>query len=759
MNPLHAALGAESVGDLNKLYTSRPFYTAKNAQRKEEIEQRVRELLRDNYPDVWNHSHPPIAFRRIAEDLVDAISEALEGHLAHQGGAGDDIQLARAQQFNGWLAYAAAGNIEEPRRYSQIQAFFLYCAHEIQARLQGIPHEKCRLILPFQRYNFELPGCDDHTHPDIALCMRDFNTNVDLQQDPHYMDTGFIVEVKRYQNMFGEGVRQMGTYMLHMLRNQLDRRYAIGVTLCGTIAKVVVYGHDAVWASTGADLNTDAGRRVFIRQVVDWSLCTTDRIGLDSTIHRGPILPPLPPAAAQPPAQPAAAAVQPPAQPAAAAQPPAQPAAGQPPPQPRRVYEIVIDRKSYYSEECRQVADKLTGQRWWCIPVSDNRNAVGVPLHLLIDYWPLENHDEAVAISHVNMKLRNTPGVQGSYPTVHKKERVKQQREGAPAVYDDTDTAYGDLSRIPRNAVAGDIPVRDTHFRRHKRVLIKYPGEAISQAQNGWSVIVAITHAMAVHNSLVTLRPVARRPVAIPPVAIQILHGDINNNNIVHRMVGDALQGMLIGYDYAIDLRTGRQRQDQPEAAAIQALQSIRSLEDPKAVRTLLDVLESLLYLVCWLGTFGVNQAQRVAYVAGLPKDPDLPILAWNRGIAANIAEAKRFHMSTPVDFFGSIVSKMRENSPLRPLAEDIHMALFAHRDCYGTKVIEAMISNRALMMTDIPEALRNAMAEGRTRDVLVLRNDYMAAIIADLLEVLARHRDAALAALGAAPANIAGGA
>ncbi|KAJ2082246.1 hypothetical protein GGI16_007366 [Coemansia sp. S142-1] len=97
----------------------------------------------------------------------------------------------------------------------------------------------------------------------------------------------------------------------------------------------------------------------------------------------------------------------------------------------------------------------------------------------------------------------------------------------------------------------------------------------------------------------------------------------------------------------------------------------------------------------------------------------------------------------------------MPENSPLHPLAEDIHMVLFAHWDCYGTKVIKATTPNRALMMMDISEALRNAMAAGHTCDVLVLCNDYMNEIIVNLLEVLARHRGVALVALEAAAANI----
>ncbi|KAJ2859502.1 hypothetical protein GGH94_006066 [Coemansia aciculifera] len=94
------------------------------------------------------------------------------------------------------------------------------------------------------------------------------------------------------------------------------------------------------------------------------------------------------------------------------------------------------------------------------------------------------------------------------------------------------------------------------------------------------------------------------------------------------------------------------------------------------------------------------------------------------------------------------------DDGSLRRLALDIHRALFFHPDCYGTKTIPITTPNEVLMVTDIPEALRETIAEGRTNDTLVLRSDYVDAIIANLLEVLARHGDVALAVLSAGGAE-----
>ncbi|KAJ2097182.1 hypothetical protein GGI09_003969 [Coemansia sp. S100] len=375
-----------------------------------------------------------------------------------------------------------------------------------------------------------------------------------------------------------------------------------------------------------------------------------------------------------------------------------------------------VEPQTYYSQRCLGAADRLTGCHARYFAASASPESMDKPAFLIKD--------------------------RGSFVRLVSAGPVYISRD--IFVADSTATAFTGLPSATQDAAKADGNAQgsssskvqcssDRQVRQHRRTVANWAGNVISEAENQSQVVIAVADAMIALNAAYS--------------KCKILHGNISDRAILLQKTARGVKGILAEFDYANYAGDSAGVDKVPE---LMLFQSIRSLEDPKAVRTLLDVLESLLYLVCWLGTFGVNQAQRVAYVAGLPKDPDLPILAWNRGTAANIAEAKRFHMSTPVDFFGSIVSKMRENSPLRPLAEDIHMALFAHRDCYGTKVIEAMISNRALMMTDIPEALRNAMAESCTRDVLVLRNDYMAAIIANLLEVLAIHGDVALAALNA---------
>ncbi|KAJ2879018.1 hypothetical protein H4R27_005538 [Coemansia aciculifera] len=122
--------------------------------------------------------------------------------------------------------------------------------------------------------------------------------------------------------------------------------------------------------------------------------------------------------------------------------------------------------------------------------------------------------------------------------------------------------------------------------------------------------------------------------------------------------------------------------------------------------------------------------------------------MAWNRGTAIEIAQAKRSHMATERTFDSDILFNMR-NGPLSHLAEDIYRALFLHPGCYGvTKVTNNQLA--AMGDGDICDALHAVPVVNGKRDPLALRNDYVDAIIRNLIEILVRHRDAALAALNA---------
>ncbi|KAJ2251561.1 hypothetical protein GGI13_003778 [Coemansia sp. RSA 455] len=607
------------------------------------------------------------------------------------------------------------------------ESFMLFIAHQIKEHFRRhgyigfLKPENCRLILPINN-DMEVERTDfdsaDYVNPadfvSVECGMFPVRNSVKKQTTPAPHLIFADSEIAGHPDDYTKAELRLATQTKALFFNQHNRRFAWGLTVSGRTIHAYVFGPDDIWASTAMDIYSEKGRRALISLLVDWSLCPVDRLGFDPSIRYfvdrgsgGPYLE-------------------------------------------IDVHEMdestgKVEPRTYYSQRCLGATDRLFGCHARYFAASTSPESMDKPAFLIKDVWmttgsgPAGDTRESLVLNVLHSEFDKSNEFSDSFVQLISAGPVYISR-GNTVVADSTATAFAGLPSTVQDAAKDSDNAQGSPsscIRQHRRTVTMWAGCMISEADNQSQVIVAVADAMIALNAAYD--------------KCKILHGNISDRAILLQQTVDGIKGILAEFDYANYAGDSAGVDKVPE---LMLFQSIRSLEDPKAVRTLLDDLESLLYLVCWLGTFGVNQAQRAAYVAGLPKDPDLPILEWNRGTATQIAKAKRFHMSTPVDFFGSIVSKMRENSPLRPLAEDIHMALFAHRDCYGTKVIEAMISNRSLMMTDIPEALRNAMATGRTCDVLVLRNDYMDEIVAKLLGVLARHRDAALAALNAGGAE-----
>ncbi|KAJ1717957.1 hypothetical protein LPJ61_007007 [Coemansia biformis] len=114
---------------------------------------------------------------------------------------------------------------------------------------------------------------------------------------------------------------------------------------------------------------------------------------------------------------------------------------------------------------------------------------------------------------------------------------------------------------------------------------------------------------------------------------------------------------------------------------------SVANLEELLIEQTPLDDWESLLYLVCWLGTFGINSNNERP---GNTKDPK--ILEWLTGDPMDIASMKRSAMHS-VDLFDvTILQSFRHEQDkhglLRGLAQALHRKLFMNSKldskCHG---------------------------------------------------------------------------
>ncbi|KAJ2118063.1 hypothetical protein IW146_000199 [Coemansia sp. RSA 922] len=168
-------------------------------------------------------------------------------------------------------------------------------------------------------------------------------------------------------------------------------------------------------------------------------------------------------------------------------------------------------------------------------------------------------------------------------------------------------------------------------------------------------------------------------------VKFEILYSNINNRAILFQETARRVKGVLGEFDYA-----SYSENSAVESPELMLFQSIRSLKGIVTSSTRLDDWESILYLMCWLGTFGINPTQRREYTVeyATRKKPRVSIMDWIQRSAIQIAQHKRLHLLAVRNLRTNIVSRMRENSPLRQRALDLYRLLFLHPGCYGVTLV-----------------------------------------------------------------------
>ncbi|KAJ2400106.1 hypothetical protein GGI23_002245 [Coemansia sp. RSA 2559] len=156
-------------------------------------------------------------------------------------------------------------------------------------------------------------------------------------------------------------------------------------------------------------------------------------------------------------------------------------------------------------------------------------------------------------------------------------------------------------------------------------------GHHIHSVENEAELVLILADAMKCHNTILT--------------KCELLHRDILINNILvirnKESTCRPVNGLLIDFDHAISVK----QELSGNAARLGTLpfMSIHNLEQDRSRRTALDDWESLLYLVCWLRTFGINSADS----SDVKKDKAEEISRWQSGDMQKIAKQKRTQMDS----------------------------------------------------------------------------------------------------------------
>ncbi|KAJ1814102.1 hypothetical protein LPJ75_002913 [Coemansia sp. RSA 2598] len=127
----------------------------------------------------------------------------------------------------------------------------------------------------------------------------------------------------------------------------------------------------------------------------------------------------------------------------------------------------------------------------------------------------------------------------------------------------------------------------------------------------------------------------------------RILHRDISNNNIMFYRTEDGMaKGLLIDFDHAIDLDQVSRNYHQQRSGTLPFM-SVNNLENNDNERTALDDWESLIYLLCRIGTFGL----RSDHAVNQETQDNLQVGRWTNGSLEYIADAKRSDLNSDADF------------------------------------------------------------------------------------------------------------
>ncbi|KAJ2552942.1 hypothetical protein EV175_003119 [Coemansia sp. RSA 1933] len=182
---------------------------------------------------------------------------------------------------------------------------------------------------------------------------------------------------------------------------------------------------------------------------------------------------------------------------------------------------------------------------------------------------------------------------------------------------------------------------------------------------------------------------------------------------------------------------------------------SIHNLEGHESQRTALDDWESLLYVICWLGTYGVNHADNRNIKEGEADE----ISKWRTGSMMAIAKSKRTQMDSLRSFRSTILAGFQDQYVLlKILADAIYQALFQHKGCEGALIPKMQVVN--LFELDTEEDVHNLpsdqpSAEQPSCDPLVHRKENEEDIIRTLLEAIKRASAAAQTRLARRAANV----
>ncbi|KAJ1891991.1 hypothetical protein LPJ71_007539 [Coemansia sp. S17] len=263
-----------------------------------------------------------------------------------------------------------------------------------------------------------------------------------------------------------------------------------------------------------------------------------------------------------------------------------------------------MKKRTYYSNQCIKAAKTFTGRHDRYFAASASPEMLNTPEFLVKDMWAISTSGstsdthESSFLNVLHAEFDQSSEFSGRFFQLVTTGSVYLS-QGDTLVTDSTVTAFAGLPTTTQDAT-NDSDAAQISSRRcvchHRRTVLQWVGNPVSAADNPNQIVVAIADAMVALNEV--------------NVKSKILHGNIIDRSILFQETADGVKGVLGRFDYAFYF--GDSAAESPE---FMLFQSVRSLRGIGTSRIRLNDWESILYPVCWLGTFGIHYAQRRAYV------------------------------------------------------------------------------------------------------------------------------------------------
>ncbi|KAJ2008169.1 carbamoyl-phosphate synthase (glutamine-hydrolyzing) cpa2 [Coemansia thaxteri] len=365
------------------------------------------------------------------------------------------------------------------------------------------------------------------------------------------------------------------------------------------------------------DVATPDGRRVFITLLVNWSLCDSVQLGRDLTTSRVP---------------------------------------GMdwwqiecPDDDPDSNSDSGSNKETdsrvgcYYFQNVVYWAERLFGRHTRCFAATDveptkEAEAAGElkPKFVVKDAWPVADEDvikdscdEVLMLKQIKKALSVSSSKDFIYSKIAVGGRVSMTVDKT-IVEDNTDNLYKGVNFPPKIKVP---------CRVHRRIVTSPVGESIYEIDSVKELILVVGDVMRCHSAIVS--------------ECKILHRDISDNNILAvRQPDGSVRGLLVDFDCALDLSKERIPMLGEKTGTLPFM-SINNLSGSYVKRTSLDDWESMLYLLCFYGTMGIDKVTR----RSSKELENLPIEQWKSHCAITISHSKYRFLDNSKAFMEEIVS------------------------------------------------------------------------------------------------------